>query len=411
MTSVPVSVVIVSRHRAGDLVRCLKGVAQSDHPLLELVVVADPDGVAAAQGCGVGPLKLVAFDQPNISAARNLGIARAAGEIVAFVDDDAVPEPNWLSRLVAPFADPEVAIAGGFVRGRNGISFQWQARTIDSTGVAHPMAVAQGITLHRGTAAQAIKTEGTNMAVRRTVLAALGGFDEGFRFYLDETDLNMRAAKAGLITAIVPLAQVHHGFAASTRRSADRVPLDLHDIGASTVLFLRKHADPALHVQALATLRQEQGARLDGLTRRGGLTHAGASVLMQGLEEGIARGKAEPLAPAAPVPPPPPFLPLTGTGPRQWLLLAGWGWHRHRLRREATAAAMAGQLVLLMLFSLSLRPHRMQFHPDGYWEQTGGLFGRSDRSGPQMRLFSLQSRVQAECARLASVRVLDPPGG
>ncbi|MCB2152739.1 MAG: glycosyltransferase, partial [Rhodobacteraceae bacterium] len=59
--------------------------------------------------------------------ARNLGLAAAAGEIVAFIDDDAVPEPRWLARLTAPFADPGIAAAGGFVVGRNGISFQWRA--------------------------------------------------------------------------------------------------------------------------------------------------------------------------------------------------------------------------------------------------------------------------------------------
>ena len=411
MTAIPVSVVVVSRHRAAELVRCLRGLAQSDYPQMELVVVADPEGGTAAKGSGAGPLKLVEFDQANISAARNLGIAQAAGEIVAFIDDDAVPEPNWLSRLVAPFADPAVAVAGGFVRGRNGISFQWRARWVDETGVAHSMAVADAQSLHPGTAAQAIKTEGTCMAVRRAVLETLGGFDEGFRFYLDETDLNMRAAKAGMVTAIVPLAQVHHGFAASARRSADRVPLDLGDIGASSMRYLRKHADPAGHAAALASLRQAQGARVAALTRSGQLQVGEAALLIAGLEAGIARGAVEPLTAPAAIAPPPPFLPLADTGPRPWVVRTGWWWQRHRLRRDAQVAVQAGHLVQLMVFDLTTRPHRMQFHPDGYWEQAGGLFGRSDRSGPRFRWFTLQSRVAAECARLASVRDLDPPTG
>ena len=41
---------------------------------------------------------------------------------VAFIDDDAVPEPSWLCRLVAPFEDPGVAGTGGYLRGRTGIS-------------------------------------------------------------------------------------------------------------------------------------------------------------------------------------------------------------------------------------------------------------------------------------------------
>ncbi|WP_372887787.1 glycosyltransferase family 2 protein, partial [Shimia sp.] len=127
MSQSPVSVVIVSRGRPQALARCLTGLSQQTHPSFETIVVADPSGCAAVNdGAFSGLVKLVAFDEANISAARNLGIARAAGELVAFIDDDAVPEPTWLAHLVAPFdSDPEVMAAGGFVRGRNGISFQW----------------------------------------------------------------------------------------------------------------------------------------------------------------------------------------------------------------------------------------------------------------------------------------------
>ena len=405
MTALATSVIIVSRHRAADLVRCLCGLAQSDHPPMELVVVADPAGIAAALAAGVGPIKTVGFDEANISAARNLGIAAAAGAIVAFIDDDAVPEPSWLTRLTAPFANPVVAAAGGFVRGRNGISLQWQARVVDQTGVTRPLVVDDITpTLHKATPDRAIKTEGTNMAVRRDVLLALGGFDAGFRFYLDETDLNLRLAQAGHTTAIVPLAQVHHGFAASPRRSAARVPLDLTDIGASTALFLRKHADPVHHAGALSRLRSEQASRLAKLR----LPAGEIARLMAGLEAGIARRQTADPVPLSPTPPP--FLPLTGCGPKPWVLLSGWRHQGGRLRQQAMAETAAGKLAMVLLFSLTARPHHLRFHPDGYWEQTGGLFGRSDRHGPTWHWFTRKTRVQAECARLAPLRNLDPPG-
>ena len=65
---------------------------------------------------------------------------------------------------------------------------------------------------------------------------------------------------------------------------------------------------------------------------------------------------------------------------------------------------------MVLLFSLTARPHHLRFHPDGYWEQSGGLFGRSDRHGPAWRWFTRKTRVRAECARLAPLRNLDPPG-
>jgi O-antigen biosynthesis protein len=49
----------------------------------------------------------------GLSAARNTGVAAARGEILAFVDDDALPAPDWLERLVEPYADPDVVAVGG----------------------------------------------------------------------------------------------------------------------------------------------------------------------------------------------------------------------------------------------------------------------------------------------------------
>lgn len=125
MDSPPVSVVVVSRERPDALMRCLNGLAQLDYPLFEIVCVACPAGIAALSARPDSErIKTVVFDRPNISEARNLGITEAAGEIVAFIDDGAVPEPLWLWHLTAPFSEPNVAATGGYVIGRNGISFQ-----------------------------------------------------------------------------------------------------------------------------------------------------------------------------------------------------------------------------------------------------------------------------------------------
>lgn len=50
---------------------------------------------------------------PGLSGARNTGVAGATGALIAFLDDDATPEPDWLQHLVAPFADPRVVAVGG----------------------------------------------------------------------------------------------------------------------------------------------------------------------------------------------------------------------------------------------------------------------------------------------------------
>ena len=94
-----VSVVVVSRHRPAALSLCLTALTLQDHPGFEIVLVADPGSVGVRPDL---PIKRVRFDAANISAARNAGVMAAAGEVVAFIDDDAVAEPTWLSRLTAP---------------------------------------------------------------------------------------------------------------------------------------------------------------------------------------------------------------------------------------------------------------------------------------------------------------------
>jgi O-antigen biosynthesis protein len=402
VTATPASVVIVSRGRPEALTLCLTGVGQMRHPLFEVVVVADPAGLAALEGAGwTGMIKVVPFDEANISMARNLGIGAAAGEILAFLDDDAVPEPTWLAHLTAPFADPAVQAATGFVRGRNGISFQYQARDARPDGTCHPLQVdplrPTVLTPGGGTA---IKTEGTNMAFRRRLLAEAGGFDPVFRFYLDETDLNLRLRAP---TAIVPQAQVHHGFAASDRRRADRVPRDLTQIGASLAAFLRRHfsGDPA------PVLAAELAAQ-----RRRMVTHAVAgridlrdverilSTFQAGREEGQRRtlGTLPPLAP-----PEKAFLRLA-TPDLPPVNLAARSFHSGPVLDRARALAGAGHVVSVILLSPTARPHRVRFHPDGFWLQTGGLFGRSDRMGGVFRFWRFDDRVRAETARVAAVR-------
>ena len=400
-----VSVIIVSRNRPAAVSRCLAGLRQSDHPDFEVVVVADPAGLIVA-GAGI---KAIAYDRPNISVARNLGLAAASGAVVAFIDDDAVPEPTWLTRLVTAFDDPAVSAAAGYVRGRDGIALEWQAQVMDKRGQAQPLVCdAAWTTVHHGRAGLGIVTIGTNMAVRRDVLLRMGGFDPAYRYFLDESDVNMRLAVAGHGTAIVPLAQVHHASAASERRRSDRAPLSLNELGASTAVFLRKYAQESDRAGALDALRLKH--RQTALRRMvsGRMEPRDVKRLLATLEQGIRDGLARRIADLPPIPAATaPFLPFSGTGPKPGAVFAGWFWNRRRLHADALRLRAAGTIVTVMTFTPSALHHHMRFSDSGFWEQRGGVFGRSSPSGPLVRFTRLRDRIRRECAGLASFRPLD----
>ncbi len=405
MTLPDTSVIVVSRHRAAALVRCVTALAQQDHPRFEVIVVADPEGLAAAQGTGLA-LRLIPFDVPNISAARNAGLAEAGGAVVAFIDDDAMAEPTWLSRLTAPLADPSVGAATGFVRGRNGFSLQWGAAWVDAEGTDTPFDLPETGGTFAPADGRVIKTQGTNCAFRRDALLAIGGFDPAFRFYLDEVDVNLRLQA---VTAVVPLAQVVHGFEASARRRADRVPLSLHEIGASTQCLLRRHQpDLARHVQAVAQLIAAQKTRLDRLVATRRIDGAAAQRLMQTLRDGLDEGGQRPLPPLTPIRPSATFLPLPATGPRPGLVLAGRFWQRRRLMAQAARATAGGRIVTVICLSPTARRHWLRFEAGGFWMQEGGLFGRSLRTGPRPPLAGFHGRIAEEIRRHAKFRPTAP---
>lgn len=407
MTSRPVSVVVVSRGRGQSLGLTLTGLSRLIYDPYEIVVVTDAEGQEALRRARLtDEVKVIPFADPNISEARNRGIAAAAGEIVAFIDDDAVPEPTWLTFLTEPFAEAHVAAAGGFVIGRNGISFQWKASSVDHTGMSTPLAVDDlRPTVLTPPPGRAIRTEGTNMAFRRSVLAGLGGFDPAYRFYLDETDLNMRLAKAGHVTAIAPLAQVHHAFAPSARRAPSRAPRDLFEVGASLSVYLRRHCPDPDRAGVRAAFVRDRDAALSEHMVAGRLEPRDVLRLRRRLNDGLAAGETRDLTPlpaighatAA-------FLPFRTRTTRPGVVLSGSLRQRAGLRRRAAGLAADGASVSLFLFSPTTLFHRVRMRPEGFWEQSGGTWGRSDRGDRIVRLTTVRKRLLREMSRIALQR-------
>nr|HRK43005.1 glycosyltransferase family 2 protein [Gemmobacter sp.] len=196
-----------------------------------------------------------------------------------------------------------------------------------------------------------------------------------------------------------------HGFAASARRRADRVPLSLHEIGASSMVFQRRHAPERFWAEGLEHLRAEQRRRALRLMVQGRIEPRDVEQLLASLEAGLSEGGARPLPDLPPLDTTSGiFQPMPGTGSRPGQLIAGRPWQRAQLEAQARTATAAGAIATIICLSPSPRRHRMRFRSEGWWEQNGGLFGASDRRDPAFRWWRFADRITREVSLWAKLR-------
>src|SRR6266446_3290962 len=195
-----VSVVICSYNGSRTLADCLDGVARLEYPDYEVIVVDDGSSDATPAIAQEYRCRLIRTPNRGLASARNTGLAAATGEIVAYLDDDARPDPHWLAYLGSTFLSTSHAAVGG-------------------PNVAPPGdgAIADSVARSPGGPVHVLLTDreaehipGCNMAFRKSCLAAIGGFDQQFRVAGDDVDVCWRLQERGWTIGFHPAAMVWH---------------------------------------------------------------------------------------------------------------------------------------------------------------------------------------------------------
>ena len=246
------------------------------------------------------------------SGSRNAGVATANGAVAAFLDDDAVADPDWLEMLLTPYAQPNVAGVGGRIDPNWTTQkprwfpdeFNW---VVGCTYLGMPMSTSTVRNLI-----------GANMSVRRDVWQSVGGFREGFGNVKDaqnarraggsslvsceETEFCIRVCQAvpSMTWVYEPAARVRHRvpshrvtsryFLSRCRKEGLAKAALLSTVGRESALRTeRSYSRRTLPAGVARGLQEAVACRnVHGLTRAGAIV-TGLSATAAGFLEGCAR--------------------------------------------------------------------------------------------------------------------------
>src|SRR5215204_2216804 len=195
-----ISVVVCSYNGERTIRDCLEGLLSLHYPNFEVTVVDDGSTDSTAAIVQEYGFRLITTENLGLSNARNVGMKAASGEIIAYLDDDARPDPHWLTYLAATFLSTEHAGVGG------------PNLTAPGDGpIAYCVAKAPGNPVHVLLSDQeAEHIPGCNMAFCKAYLQAIGGFDPQFRVAGDDVDVCWRLQQRGWTLGFNPAALVWH---------------------------------------------------------------------------------------------------------------------------------------------------------------------------------------------------------
>jgi len=246
-TSAPrVSVVVINFRGTDDTLECIARLSEVDWPAdrLEIVVVENGSGddseqrLRAALGAQSNVKIIVSAENLGFTGGSNLGAREASGDVVAFLNNDAKPDVNWVKEGIAGFApSPRVAAVASKV-------LDWEGKTIDFVesglswfGMGYKNHIAELDDGRFDEPQDLLFGTGSALFVRRDVFLEVGGFDEGLFMFYDDVDLGWRLNLLGYRVRFAPRSVVYHKHHGSMKSFGDHREMYLLERNALHLLY------------------------------------------------------------------------------------------------------------------------------------------------------------------------------
>lgn len=230
------SVIIVTKNRPQELLKCLDSVMKTIRDRDEIVVVENGSNNLLHMKWKDKRIRYFHLSNPSRVEARNFGIRVALGEIVAFIDDDSIVGPYWLQNLLDTYRQyPKVGSVGGKLLGK---------LVLRPLGPPGGRITAWGSVTHNlQTGEDVVETDvlsGGNISFKRSILLEIGGFDTTYdartSAYREENDPQIRIKHLGYKLLYQPKAVVYH-LQSNIYKSIER---------GREIVTVKEHAKPRL---------------------------------------------------------------------------------------------------------------------------------------------------------------------
>lgn len=242
-----VSIIINTLNRGHILENTIKSLFYLDYKHDYEVIIVDgnsTDNTAEILDKYKRYIKIGNCPYANLSMSRNIGIAMADSNYIAFIDDDAVPEPEWLTNIMKKFDREDVTAVGGPVYNGYGINFQ--TRRIVSNRFSDSYSKFKLPVHSFPHSFEFYGIIGCNSIFRKDYVLKVGGFNEQYDYFLDETELCSRLIDYGYRIeysedAFVLRKEAKNNIRNIKNKSNRRIILDYTKIVKNTVYYIKSY--------------------------------------------------------------------------------------------------------------------------------------------------------------------------